>query len=339
MTMTLRRLVLALTCVALCAAPLAACGSDDDAEEILEQTFGKSASSIDDGKLDLSFQLDPEGLLALGGPIKLALEGPFAAPRADRLPRFDLDFVATLARQRYAGALASTGTRAYLTAGRRSYRVDEAFVAKLRAGLTRVRGAGAQPGLTALGLDPLRWIEDPETKGEATVAGVETIRIGATVDAAALLEDLDGLLTRAGGGGGAVLAPQLRTQLAEAVDSATVDVWTGAEDRLVRQLAVRAVFAFDEGQASPIQGLEGGTINLRVRLEDVNETKVSVSTPAGARPLSALTGGGMDAFLDGVGSGLSSGAGEDDGRDFLRCITNGQGDTPALIRCISKVGA
>ncbi len=337
----LRRRLLALSCLVLSTGLLAACGGGDDAKTILDQTFGASASSIDNGSMELTFQLDPEGLLALGGPIKLKLDGPFSAPSAGKLPRFDIDFVATLARQDYAGSLLSTGSQAYLTAGETPYKVDEPFVAKLRKGLSSSAG---RPGLKALGIDPLQWIEDPAKQDNEPVSGVDTIRITATVDSEALLADLDALLTRAGGAGsagdeGGLLSPDLRARLAEAVKSSTVDIWTGAEDKLVRQLAVRLVFAFDEGKVSPVQGLEGGTINLRLRLSDLNKTKVSAGAPAGAKPLSELTGKGLDTLLEGIGSGLAGGAGSASGRDFLRCITSGQGDTAALIRCISKVEA
>jgi hypothetical protein len=82
--------------------------------------------------------------------------------------------------------------------------------------------------------------------------------------------------------------------------------------------------------------LDSGVINLRLRLTDVNETKVTVTAPAGARPLSELTGGGIGDFLDGIGNGLSGKGTLATGR-FLGCITGSGANTADLVSCISKL--
>jgi hypothetical protein len=211
----------------------------------------------------------------------------------------------------------------------------------MRRGLAPLSNGKAQPGLKALGIDPLRWISDPKEKGSERVAGVDTDRVGGKVNVARLLEDLDTLLTKAGGaaGGdtGSLFSPTLRKQLSDAVDTATADIWSGASDRLLRQLAVKIKFTFKDGAASPIEGLEGGTINLRLRLDDVNTTTVRVRAPSGARPLARVTGGSLSNFLDGVAAGLTSSSSGIPGGAFLRCITGAGGSTTALVRCISKL--
>ena len=340
MTRSLRHLLAALACLALCGLLLAACGGDDDndatAKELLDQTFGSGASAIDNAALNAAFQLDPKGLLALGGPIKLTLAGPFSAPAKGNLPLLDTDFAATLAGDVFRGTVLSTGKQAFVRLDGRDYRVDDAFVADLRAGL-RDAAAKKQPGLKALGIDPLRWISNPKERGEERVAGVDTTRISGNVAVARLLEDLDRLLTKAGGAGGggsALLSPTTRKQIADAVKTATVDVWTGTEDKILRQLAVRVDFAFKEGQ-TPIPGLDAGKLNLRLRLTDVNETKVSVKTPTGARPLADLTGGSISDFIAGIGKGLKGNGSPIGGAAFLKCITGANGNTTSLVRCIS----
>jgi hypothetical protein len=344
-TRPLRRVLFVLTSLALCGALLAACGGGDDtgpsADQTLQQTFGKTAAAIKTGKLNVDFQLDPEGLLALGGPIRLRLDGPFSAPRGGRLPRFDVDFVATLARQRFTGGVLSTGKQAFVTLDDREYKVDSPFVAKLRKGLAPLSNGKAQPGLKALGIDPLRWVTDAETKGNEQIAGVDTIRVGGKVNVARLLEDLDTLLTKAGGAAsgttGSLFSPTLRKQLSDAVDSAKVDIWTGASDKLLRQLAVKITFTFKDGAQAPIEGLEGGTINLRLRLDDVNTTTVHVSAPTGTRPLATVTNGSLSNFLNGVGAGLTSSSSGIAGGAFLKCITRADGKTTELVRCISRL--
>ena len=343
MTRSLRHVLAALACATLCAGLLGACGGDDKlgdsgAQALLQQTFASSASAIDDGRLNLAFRLDPKGLLALGGPIKLDLSGPFAAPSGGRLPLFDVDFGATLAGQRFGGAILSTGRAAFVRLDGTDYKIDRGFVAKLRSGLAGV-GDKQQPGLRALGIDPLRWVSGAQERGEERVAGVDTTRISANVNVEKLLADIDRLLTKAGGAGAGadLLSPRLRKQISDAVKTAKVDIWTGTEDKILRQIAVRIDFAFKQGE-SPVTGLDAGKIDLRLRLSDVNRTKVDVRAPADAHPLEELTGrGGIASFLRGIGKGLSGTGGAVAGGQFLACITGASSDTASLVRCISDL--
>ena len=338
-------LLLFIACLALCAALLAACGDGDDdkadtgdvrGQELIEQTFAGSRSAVESARMRLAFQLDPEGLLKLGGPIKLNLEGPFAAQSIGELPRFDVDFAGTLATHRFTGGVRSTGTRAFVRLGDRFYAVDESFVSKLR------EGQGSQPrsGLQALGIDARRWIRDPRVEANERIGDVDTIRIGGTVDVARLLEDLDSLLTKASGPAtdGGLLTPALRKQIADAVDSATADVWTGTADRRVRQIHAVIKFTFKaNGGVSPIRGLDGGTINLRLRLDGVNATTVDVKAPSGAQPLSKFTGRSIGDLVDGIRAALADGGSGGLTGALLDCITGSGGETAPLVRCISQL--
>jgi hypothetical protein len=342
MTRSTIRALLVLACSGLCVVLLACGGSDTRsdaaAERTLKQTFGTSASSIERGRVAATLRLEPEGLLKLGGPISVRLDGPFAAPTRRDLPRFDLAFLATLAGQHFDGSAISTGRKGFLKLDGRTYALDDAFVARLRKGLG---SAAAQPqaGLKALGIDPLRWIRNPERKGRERIGGDETERISGAVDVPRLLADLETLLDRAGGAGAGIFTPKLRTQIGDAVKSTKVDVWSGADDKLLRQLAVVVTFAFKDSSQSPIPGLDGGRITLRARLDDVNGAAVRISAPARARPLAQLTGeGGLNRFLQGIGAGITGGVGPGEtGAALLRCVTQADGASAEVVRCASKL--
>jgi hypothetical protein len=339
------RALIALACVVACSAGLVACGGSDttngdaSAEQALQQTFGTSATSIKRGRVAATLRLDPEGLLKLGGPISVRLTGPFAAPSRHRLPRFDLAFLATLAGQRFSGSAISTGTKGFLKLDRRTYAVDDALVAKLRKQLGTAAAGKPQAALKALGIDPLRWITNPQRKGRERIAGVDTERIGGTVDVRRLLGDLATLLDKAGGTGATVFTPQLRGQIADAVKSAQATVWTGADDKLLRQLAVVVTFAFKDSSQSPIPGLDGGRLTLRARLDDVNGATARIRTPMNTQPLSRLTGeGGLSTFLRGIGAGITGGVGPGAaGSALLRCVTQAGGSSAEVVRCASKL--
>jgi hypothetical protein len=338
---SLRNVLATVACLALCGLLLTACGDDDDkgepgAQTLLDQTFGSGAEAIDTGRLAVAFRLDPKGLLALGGPIKLTLDGPFSSPTNGELPRFDVNFAATLAGDVFRGGVLSTGRAAFVRLDGRAYKIDPKFVTELRQGLAEA-AHGKQPGLKALGIDPLRWFSGAQVRGEERIAGVDTTRISGNVNVAKLLEDVNRLLTKAGGAGegGDLLSPKIRGQISDAVKSAKADIWTGTSDKILRQLAVRISFAFEDGE-KPITGLDSGIINLRLRLTDVNKTTVSVDAPADARPLADLTGGGIDDFFEGIGNGLSGKGTLATGR-FLGCITGSGGNSADLVSCISKL--
>lgn len=332
------RILLLIACLAL-PGGLLACGAEEEKEqtaaEILRGTVRSGGAGIDNGRLALRFQLDPEGLLAIGGPVKFTLDGPFAASRSGELTRFRTDFVATLAHRPYRGSVLSTGRRALVALDDGTYEVDRATVDRLRRSSRSRKGPA---GLPVTGFAPQRWITAPRRKGEARIDGVDTIRVGGRLNVARLLADLDGLLTKAGGSssGSTLLTPKLRRQIAATVESSTVDVWTGKADGLLRRLAVRIVFFFKD-DSSPLQVLRGGTINLSLRLAGVNATAAPARTFAAprtrARPLADLTGGSPANILEGIAAGITGGR----GRELFACLTAADGSSSSLVRCVSKL--
>ncbi len=337
------RAALLLTCAALCTGLLAACGDADDEPDAaagasLSQTLA-ATSNLDNAHLTASFQLEPEGLLALGGPIAFRGSGPFASGAKGELPRFDLQVAGSLARKPLSARAISTGKQGFLTIDGRDYKIDQDFLDELlshddKPSARKRSGAG----IASLGLDPSEWVEDPQENGTATIAGVETTRISGKLDVEALLEDVSKLLGGSASGDDGLLSPKLREQIEDAVTGSKVDVWSGAQDNILRQLAVVVDFAFKNGQ-SPISGLDGGKITLRVRLDRVNATTVAPVAPKNARPLSELTGeGGLGALLSGLGAGILGGTGGGDGGDeFLKCLSSAGGKTTDIVECASKL--
>jgi hypothetical protein len=320
----------------LCAALLAACGDAEDAPDAaaastLAQTVA-ATSKLENAKLSATFRFEPDGPAALAGPIVARASGPVAAPAAaGGLPRFDLALAATLGGMPLQANVLSTGKRGYLQLGGTSYRVDDELVDELGKAL-----AGANGGFASLGLDPASWISKPRSLGTARVGDAETQRIAGDIDVRRLLADVARLLD--GMGGGDLLTPKLREQIAGAVRSARAEVWTGVEDRIMRQLTVAVDFALDKDAGRPM-GIEGGRVNLRLRLDGVNRTPVKVTPPKGAKPLSSLfAASGLGGLLHGLGPGAKGGAGiGGEGEAFLKCLESAGGDSSAVTRCASKL--
>ena len=332
------RALVALTCALLCVVLLGACGSGgggasgatapSGARAGLRRTLAATSGSVDRARVVASLRLDPEGLLKLAGPIALRVAGPFAAPTGDAPARFDLALLATLGGSRFHAAAISTGTRRYLRLDDRAY--------TLKARRRRGAGRGPHPLLASFGIDPQRWVTDVRDQGSEQVAGVATEHLAGDVDAKRLLADVGSLLDAAGGPSGAILSPDLLGQIGDAVKTAKVDVWTGAADGILRQLAVTVTFRFKDAQ-SPIVGLDGGRLTLRVRLDDVNGAPVQVSAPSGARPLTELTGsGGLRAVIAGLGAGISGGIGGG-AIELAGCVSKADGSSVDLFACVAKL--
>jgi len=297
-----------LSCALALALALAACGggggSDSTAKDLLEQTFAKTASDLKSGRLVVDAKLEPEGVLALGGPITLKVSGQFSGVQTARLPRFDLDAEARIAGRRLPAGAISDGKRAFLELDGDHYAVDRRILGKLRS---RTGAAG----IASLGIDPRRWITDAREQGSERLGGIDTVRIAGAVDVPALLADLQ---TGAGGAGGGPSAPkqrsaQQRKRIAEAVKSARVQLWSGKQDKILRQLLVRLEFDFPPGSEPPITGLDEGKIELRARIDDVNAARVKPSAPARSRPLSKLRDSGVAGLVrclaEAIGEGKS----------------------------------
>lgn len=304
MNRSVLRAVTLLACVLACAPVLAGCGGDGSestgAKRLLEQTFDTTAAAVKSGRLNVDATLEPEGLLALGGPVTLRITGPFAVSRATGLASFDLDAQAWIAGRRLPAGAVSDGQRVYLKLDGDHYALDETFLDKLRSG----EGAA---GIVSLGIDPRRWITDAQEKGMEQVGGVETVRIAGGIDVPKLLADVEkvvGTLPLSERG-----SAQQRKQIADAVKSAGVEVWSGKEDKILRQLRVRVQFDFPAGTRPPVAGLDKGKIELRARIDDVNGVTAKISAPARSRPFSELPDTGVAGLVkcitEAVGQGRS----------------------------------
>jgi hypothetical protein len=265
------RRLLASLCLALSLAPLAACGHDERAEQLLQQTFRRGATpALHDGYLSLSVRVIPHAASAAGELIAVTLLGPFTTARAGALDRFDTELATMLPEGTSVAHLRCDGGRIVVQRESGGAAAAQALAARLRAPRA---GAGAgTSGLPVVGFDAARWIREPQWRRRERAAGVRTLRVGGSVDVERMLTDIDALLAgarRSRARVAAVLAPQLRRAVLDGVQSSSIDVWTGASDRLLRQISARVTFAFDRGSHG-LRGLTGAKLEVHVRLDDVN---------------------------------------------------------------------
>ncbi len=360
--MSRAHLLLLLLVLFVPAALLGACGGDDssgaDVNTVLQETFDGTGKSVDSGKLDLSVKLDLEGAGAnLDDPIAIALSGPFENQGDGKVPRFDFSLNLDGGGQQFQAGAISTGSAAYLVFSDRAYAVGDNTFKEFQEGYAKAqkedggkRDSG--PTLSALGVDPRRWLKNPEEVGTEEVGGVETIHLTAEVDVPRLLEDVNRLVKSAGNLGVAgdrvpdELTPTERARAAEALKSVKVDIWTGAEDKTLRKLVLALDISVPENERKKA-GLAAGKVDLEYAIGDLNKPQ-TIEEPSNARPVSELNAalGALGIGTGGTGSG-SGGQGSttpqpgtsttaSPSQAYLDCIEDA-GDDSAKVSACSKL--
>lgn len=354
------RLLILLALVLAAAATLAACGEEEDVQAILEETFAGEDKEVDSGRVALGLRVTPTGGTPATGPIAARLEGAFAASEEEEgLPRFDLNLSLNAGPQAFTAGVVSTGEAGFLRFQGGTFQLPEQVFAQFRQGYLQSRerseqGDDGPQSVASLGIDPRGWLRDPQIVGEEEVGGADTIHIRADIEVAPLLEDINRLLSRAGELGVAEpgqtpeqLTEEQRRIITQAVRSARMDLWTGADDRILRRLRLEVDYAIPEEAREQAQGLTSGQLALEITIADLGEDQ-EIEAPEGARPLDELLGqfGGQ---LPGGGApeggvapeegAAPEGEGGGAATEYDRCLEQAGGDVGAIQECAELLSA
>ena len=351
------RAVVALLALVLAAFALVACGGSSggsgsgDAQTLLKQTF-TGTHNIKSGKANVQIGVDIQGgSSSIPSPIKLAISGPFESVGSDRLPKFDLALDVNAAGQGLKAGLTSTSDQLFVDFGGTSYEVPAQLLDKLKASYKQSQqqsSSAKKTSLSSFGLDPLSWLKDPTVQGTETVGGVATEHISAQVNVSALLDDLDKALAKlkqqANLPGAAAkqipssIPASTRTEIEDAVKTATIDIWTGKDDHTLR----KATLALHVEPPASKRGPKSLDLNLGIELSDLNQPQ-TIAAPSSSRPLSQLLGQFQGLFggaLGGLGASSGSGTGSAGGnaaatRAYGQCLQNAAGDATKMQACSS----
>jgi hypothetical protein len=356
-----RPLVLIFALAAMASALLAGCGgNDEDVDKVLRETFS-GRKQVNSGKLKLGLKVDAEGLPQLRDPVELTLSGPFQSQGQRRIPKFDFSLVLSAGDNKFRAGAVSTGDRGFVKLQGNSYTVSEQIFAGFRRGFEQAsprEGNRQNPTFASLGINPRNWLRDAKNEGEEEVGGTETIHVSAKVDVGRMLDDVSKLLQRAGQLGVAqarqipsTLSDQQKRQIQQAVDSASFNVYTGKDDKILRKLQVKLGFKLSGQQRQQAGGLREGTLTFTLEVDDLNQNQ-SVNAPANPKPFSELArafsglgalgrgGAGGGAGAQGGGAtttppagGSSGGSGNAQVQAYAQCIQQAQGDAAKAQAC------
>ena len=138
-----------------------------------------------------------------------------------------------------------------------------------------------------LGIDPQTWLTNLSNEGDEEVGGTETIHIHGDADVDADRLRSGGSSQRAPGGAAEAVDPAQLEQLKSAIEDASLDVYSGKDDRILRKLSLSLSIV-------PPEGASGATVSrvdvdLSVTVSDLNKPQ-TISAPPNAKPLSGLLG-------------------------------------------------
>jgi len=280
----------------LVALAVAACGGSSGgstaaAKQLLSETFSTaSLQKVKSGELALNIDAKLNGLSALGGqPVSIVMDGPFSDSGSS--PAFDFDATVTVRGETIPLGLVDAHGAIYLKLLGTYY--------KLPVSDSSAQGQGSSGAdknlLSSLGIHPLAWLTDPKIVGTATVAGVATQHVSAQVDVSRLLSDAGKIAGNLSGIAGqeasSALSPATLSQVGSAITSASVDVYSGSSDHILRELRLDVAFTVPAGDRSGLDGLTGGSLDIQATLSALNSPE-TITAPATSEPFSDLLGGG-----------------------------------------------
>lgn len=346
----------------LCALAVAACGSSSgtdpsgsgtSAQSLLQQTFS-GGHTVKSGVLGLNLSIDPTGSSTLTTPIVLSLSGPFQSRGKGQLPESDFTVGISALNKHGSLGIVSTGTTGYVTLSGNAYQLPASDFQHLESSFSSVGSTGSSSGLSGLGINPERWLQDPTIVGNQTINGAQTTHIRAGVNVSALLQDLNTFLAKtAKSTSGSTSIPSAipaatQQKIAAAVKNARVDVWTGSSDKTLRRLTLSLTVPVS-GQASTVfGGMTSAGIGLTLQYSDLNQTE-TVSAPSHVLPYSdfstklrsALAGiEGSVGSTSGATSGSSGSSGSSAGvSKYSQCIEKAGQDVVKMQKCASLLNS
>jgi hypothetical protein len=248
-------------------------GGGSSAGDVLQDTADK-LGEIRSGELTLRLLVHPVGA---GDDVGFELQGPFALPREDAPANARLRYTQIRGANRGGVTVVLAGGKGYIQSKGTYYELP----ADVTRSLQQSGGSGEDP-LDTLHLEG--WLIDPKLERSG-----DTDRVTGTVDAVAAVNDLLQLAHDFGRDDLRPLEGKDTERFRQAVRSASLELETGAKDRLLRRLTL----ALDLGLDVPreLRRALGTRVGAQVRFELAVASPnmpVRITAPAEAKPYQDL---------------------------------------------------
>ena len=321
------RLFIAFVAAIALAIGIAACGDDNadlDPAVVLAETIGND-EHVSSGTFDFTLGGSVEGTQSATGDISLS--GAFQSDSEDpaAVPQLQLDGSATGDAAGTSvdveGGLVVTDGDAYITYQDETYELGaslyNAFTAMAAQAMAAQGGFGATdtatlaPSEGATGaedataeqcptlmeqaggntdacdeIDAVSWFE-LTNEGTEEIEGADTIHIHGTVDVPTMIDNINAAITAAELPDVKEIPEETATQIEDAVSELSFDVFSGAEDRLLRGFDLNFVVDASGLEHAEDSGVTSADFEISTRLGDVNAAQ-TIEAPADAQPIDDL---------------------------------------------------
>jgi hypothetical protein len=339
--------IVAALALAACGSSSGTSGSSGDAQSLIKQTFS-TGHPVKSGVLTISLNLTPSGSSTLSGPIGFSISGPFQSRGTGKLPASNFTVsISALGRRGQLG-IVSTGTAGYVTLQGTAYRLPAADFQRLESGFAGVGGGSGQSGggLAALGIDPQHWLSNPTIVGSGNVGGADTTHIRSGVNVSALLADINTFLAKAASSSGSSKIPSsipaaTQQQIAGAIKNATVDIWTGQNDKILRKVSLNLNVPVTGRVSTLAGGMTSAGIGFSLQYSNINRPQ-TISAPANVHPYSEFQTklqslvSGVTGSVAGAGATASGSSGASANvKKYTRCLQSAGQDVLKMQKCAS----
>jgi hypothetical protein len=217
----------------------AGAANSPEVRKLIRQTFGPNKNATS-GKISGTIDINVKGARRYREPIQVTVSGPFNQSGSSPAEA-NLSVGLQLRGGAIGGELVLIDDRVLIGLGSSGYTIPPSIAGPLRAPLAKTsNGLGSVLGVFSI--RPHLWAKNPRIVGNERIAGEDTIHGSAEIntkrffaDIAQLTKILTSLRITEIVGVPTVVDSKAQAALVRSVTSATGDVYTGADDKVLRQ--------------------------------------------------------------------------------------------------------
>jgi hypothetical protein len=272
-----------------------------EVKKLIRQTFGPN-DKASSGNLSGVIDITVKGLERYKDPIQVSAVGPFT--NAGGQPEAMLDVSLSLRGGILGGDMYLKDGKAFIGLGSTAYEVPASIAGPLRAPLSQT-GNALDAVMGVFHINPDRWAKNPRIVGNEKIAGIDTIHGTAQINTKAVFLDLAALAKRLTAlritditGLPRAVDAQARAALNRSVKTATGDVYTGADDHVLRRAKINLLLKPSAKDRKILGGFTSIKVAGTLDVTDVGAPqKVNVPTNRGSYAALQLS---LDALAEAV---------------------------------------
>jgi hypothetical protein len=325
---------------------------------LLKQAFS-SSQSVKSGKVNVQIVIKPTGSSIITTPITIGISGPYEQAQKGQTPESDISISFSGLGKHFNFGFITTKDAGYITLEGAAYKLPAADFKQIAKSIASGSSTGGLPGLGAIGIDPTKWLTNPQIVGTQEIDGTETEHLSSSLDIPHVIGDIDTLMSKESSklhlpAGTDHISSATAAKIAAAIKNPTIDMWVGKSDTILRRLQIGATVPVSGKTSTELGGLTSAAFTISVDISDVNQPQ-TIAAPANAQSYQALRSklqsllagiGGLGSLGGSIGGAASSGGGtasvpsSSSGstkqlNKYSKCLNNAGGDITKMQKCQS----